>query len=865
MKKGLWRRDWFTGLMATIAVLVLAVSSDIPGSLERSAYDWAVRNSSGTPAANIAVIAIDEPSIAGIGRWPWSRQIHAQLIDLLAASNAKVIAYTALFLEEQVDPGLDAIRNVLDYYVESDLAVTAAAIPNASQRRKIEKSLTQLETMLFDSEAALNTDLALQTSVENAGNVVIPMLFRIGTPLGNPDAPLPDYVRQYAVDNFVSNADTLTHEQYPVPADTAYVPIPAIGLPAAGIGHLTANPDIDGSIRSDPLFINYYQSLYPSFALTIAANSLNLTPNDVQAQLGVGVTVGNLKIATDPALQMNTFFYSDEDGQTAFPADSFVDVIRGKIPAQKYAGKIVLVGATASGLGDNQVTPIDARMPPVVTLAHSVSSILNEDFFVKPSWAGWVTASIFLVVACYLLFAIPLLNAGVAATISVLILGALIAGHFVLMTVYATWIELMLPALLLVIGHLTITTKRFFATERGKQHSDAESAESNRMLGLAFQGQGQLDMAFDKFRKCPLDNSIMEILYNLALDFERKRQFSKAGEVFHHMSKHDAAYRDVSQRIKRAENMENTVMLTSGGGGAGASLLLDVDGIEKPKLGRYEIDKELGKGAMGIVYQGQDPKISRVVAIKTLALAQEFEEDELEDVKQRFFREAETAGRLNHPNIVTIYDAGEEHDLAYIAMEFLQGHEMTRYTKADNLLPIPLLMGLICKAAEALDYAHQQNIAHRDIKPANMMFEPKSRTLKITDFGIARITDASKTKTGMVLGTPSYMSPEQLSGKKIDGRSDLFSLGVMFYQMLSGKLPFRGDSMAALMYHIANEAHESVITHRGDLPTCIGAIVDKLLEKDIDKRYQSGAELAKDLRTCGKSFIRRKGDEQAGH
>jgi len=175
-----------------------------------------------------------------------------------------------------------------------------------------------------------------------------------------------------------------------------------------------------------------------------------------------------------------------------------------------------------------------------------------------------------------------------------------------------------------------------------------------------------------------------------------------------------------------------------------------------------------------------------------MALSQEFEADELQEVKERFFREAETAGRLNHPNIVTIFDAGEEHDLAFIAMEFLKGKDLAPYIKPDNLLPLPKVLSIIQRVADALSYAHTNNVVHRDIKPANIMYELESDTVKVTDFGIARITDSSKTKTGMVLGTPSYMSPEQLAGKKIAGHSDLFSLGVTLYQMASGHLPFTG-------------------------------------------------------------------------
>jgi serine/threonine-protein kinase len=392
-------------------------------------------------------------------------------------------------------------------------------------------------------------------------------------------------------------------------------------------------------------------------------------------------------------------------------------------------------------------------------------------------------------------------------------------------------------------------------TEKGKESSDADYAESNRMLGLAFQGQGQLDMAFDKFRKVPLDDSLMDVLYNLGLDFERKRQFNKAEAVFKYMSEHNPKFRDLEQRLAQAKTMSETIILGGSSGRSNDSTMkLDQAGIAKPMLGRYQIEKEQGKGAMGVVYLGKDPKISRVVAIKTMALAQEFEPDELEDVKARFFREAETAGRLNHPNIVTMYDAGEEHDLAYIAMEFLKGKDLVSYTKPDALLPLPQVLSIMARVADALGYAHGLNVVHRDIKPANIMYDAESDTVKVTDFGIARITDSSKTKTGMVLGTPSYMSPEQLSGAKIEGHSDLFSLGVSLYQLACGKLPFEGDSMAQLMFRIANEPPKDILSIKADIPPCVVAIINKALAKKVEERYESGAAMADAIRQCASSL-----------
>jgi len=335
------------------------------------------------------------------------------------------------------------------------------------------------------------------------------------------------------------------------------------------------------------------------------------------------------------------------------------------------------------------------------------------------------------------------------------------------------------------------------------------------------------------------------------LDYERKRLFSKAKSIYDYMSAFDSSFRDIKKRAARAHSLEENLLLGSNGATTpGATLVLSGNGIEKPMLGRYQIESELGKGSMGSVYLGKDPKISRTVAIKTMALSQEFEDDKLDEVRERFFREAKTAGRLTHPNIVTIYDAGEEHDLAYIAMEFLKGGDLSKYTKSHTLLSVPQVLSIIKRAADGIDYAHSNNVVHRDIKPANLMWDPKTDTLKITDFGIAHITDSSKTKTGTILGTPAYMSPEQLSGKKVTGQSDIFSLGTMLFQLVTGKLPFTADSMAAVMYKIANEQHPKPESINPGVPKCVSIVINRAMAKDTLKRYKRGSEMAADIDKC---------------
>ena len=842
-KAAIWKTDWFLGVVISLLFLFSA-QSDLIQSLERKAYDVGVSATDRSPSPRIAIIAIDQQSIDNIGRWPWPRDVHARMIDKLAQAQSKVVGTTIFFAEPQIDPGLAYINKLLA--IESQVR-SAAAIPPAEgeQLPPAAESLDAFSAVLREAEAALNTDRQLAESVARAGNVALPMLFLDGEPQGRPDKPLPEFVRLMALKN-VEGSEPLP----PLTLDVSAGVIEPLGKVAAAVGHLNPSIDRDGGLRVQPLVMTHFDQLYPSLPLLIAAKSLNLGVDDIRVKLGESVTLGRLKVATDPGLGMYSFYYQGEGGKPPFPVDSFFDVMSGKIPLDKYRDRIVLIGQTAPGIGNFYATPVSPAMSSVEVMAHGLSSILQEHFFVSPSWAWAAEFGVFLLIALYLIVLLPRLKAGLGAGVTAALFVALLATHFVLMTGQLMWLQLMLPATLLLVGHLLLTTKRFLVTERGKVKSDEQSAESNRMLALAFQGQGQLDMAWDKFRQVPLSDAVMENLYNLALDFERKRQFNKAESVFRHMADFNPTFKDLETRVKRAKAMSETVMLGGSGGGRTNTSILEDGTVEKPMLGRYQVEKELGKGAMGVVYLGRDPKINRVVAIKTMALSQEFDEEELADVKERFFREAETAGRLNHPNIVTIFDAGEEHDLAYIAMEFLKGRDLVPQTKPGHLMPLPKVMDIAARVADALAYAHGNNVVHRDVKPANIMYEAESDQVKVTDFGIARITDSSRTKTGMVLGTPSYMSPEQLAGKKIDGRSDLFSLGVMLFQMVCGKLPFEGDSMAQLMFRIANEQHPDIRDLRPDVPDCLSAIIDRALAKDADARYQSGNDMAADLRTC---------------
>ena len=269
---------------------------------------------------------------------------------------------------------------------------------------------------------------------------------------------------------------------------------------------------------------------------------------------------------------------------------------------------------------------------------------------------------------------------------------------------------------------------------------------------------------------------------------------------------------------------------------------------EPRKFGRYEVVAELGKGAMGTVYQARDPMLNRTVAIKTVNM--DLDRDEVADYEARFYQEARAAGGLNHPNIVTIYDIGKTGTIAYMAMELLEGNELRSIMAQGKVPSVAQAIEIAAQAAEGLGYAHDHDVVHRDIKPANLMIV-RDGLVKITDFGIARMRSSEvRTQTGVVLGSPRYMSPEQVVGKRAEPRSDIFSLGVILYEMVTGKAPFTGEDVSAIMFQILNFVPPPPSSINPDAPEMLDFIVAKALAKSPGDRYASAREMASDLREC---------------
>ncbi len=272
-------------------------------------------------------------------------------------------------------------------------------------------------------------------------------------------------------------------------------------------------------------------------------------------------------------------------------------------------------------------------------------------------------------------------------------------------------------------------------------------------------------------------------------------------------------------------------------------------------LGRFEILGEIGKGAMGVVYLAHDPRIQRKIAIKMVSIPPGVSAEEARESRHRFVREAQAAGKLTHPNIITIYDVVEEQELSYITMEYIEGETMEAYTKPLTLLPLNRVLPILAQACAALDYAHRNQVIHRDIKPANLMLM-KGDLLKITDFGLAKSPQANLTQEGVLIGTPNYMSPEQISGRPMDGRSDFFSLGVVLYELLTGERPFSGDTISTIIYRILYEEPRPPRIVNAKLPPTFDHIVRRALAKEPSERYQTGAEFVDALNNYSTSHLR---------
>ena len=829
----------YPGLFFGLAITLFFLWIDLSGikfldSLELKFYDimMGFRIEPETDS-EILIVDIDNDSIEKLGRWPWPRCLLAECLKKIDDGRPRVIGLNIILSEPDGERVINEFRALEKLYAKTVLTYTG------------EKGLDFLQT-LRKTRAALDNDRQFADALKSSGKVVLPSFFKNSKIKINGSKPSAAMVKQ-SIQN-VNNPDNLQCSM----ADEIVLPIPAFLKASKGTGHINLAYDIDGTARRERLLYEYRGLYIPSYTLRLTAEYLNIPVRKIHADIGSAIYLGSFEI---PVTLNSELLISFKGGRGSFKTYSFFDVINDKIPLSIFKNKIVLISPSAAGIINPLSTPTETYMPLGEFTANTIWAMLNKKFIQQLEWGLYLKLCITIFLGLIITFVWPSMKALTSGITFIFFLAILVGAAVYFFVFKDMWLQMTYPFLQLIAGYIGVVSIQSFVAETGREKFEGESAETNRQLGISFQSQGMLDMAFDKLRRVPVDDQMKDILYNLALDYERKRQYNKAASVYEYIEKYDEKFKDVAEKKKKLLLASETMMFGDNylGGGSGDGTIMPENFDTRPTLGRYEIIKKLGKGAMGIVYLGKDPRINRTTAIKTFKFSEEYEPEKVERLKEKFFREAESAGALSHPNIVTIYDAGDEHDLAYIAMEFLEGNDLGEYTKKGNLLPMRKVIDYGADIAEALDYAHEQGVIHRDIKPANIMLL-KNYVIKITDFGIARITGSSQTQTGIVKGTPYYMAPEQIAGKKVDGRADIFSLGTMLFQLLTGQVPFKGENPAELMHKIMNMPHPNPKKINPDIVTPLVSILNKAMEKDREKRYQKAGHMAYHLKKLGKSL-----------
>ena len=825
-------KDFVPGIIiAAIFIFLSFISFGAFESLERILYGIEMRLalSPSMGASKIAIVNIDEKSIDKLGSWPWPRSLIAEMITILKDNGARLIGLNIDLSEKEKNQGLEEIKGLYNEIIS---------------KTEPEKTDTWLLNRLDEIEEVLDNDNHLIQAIKESGNVILPVTGTFGA--YDSELILTDNNIYLDKNRMKLTGIQLSNKNY-VSVRDLKTPYYELSMSSHGLGHIDLSPAYLMDGRSHLMFFDFRGHIIPSMPLRIALEYIGEKYDELSVQTK-GIQLSKSFIPATNGKMLIRF----KGGMRSFPYYSFVDILNVKKVPAVFDDKIVLLDYTAEG-GSTINTPVDHKMPRVEFIANTIDNLLAADYLRRPSVMPYIEALFLLLLIMSFSIALPPVTYINRISILLgLLLFVIILGVISFLTLNI-WFKTVYICLAMVALYVEIFISDLISTQRQMKIKSKEFMESNRMLGLSFQSQGLLDLAFEKFRKCPLDASMKDVIYNLGLDYERKRMINKAISVYEYIAQNDDRFRDIDDRISKLKKVIGAMPVTSLKGKKEEKIIV-VEGLEiKPTVGRYEIVREIGHGAMGVVYEARDPKINRLLAIKTIRFSDEFEEDRVKEIRKRFFKEAEIAGKLSHPSIVSIYDVGEDYELTYLAMEFLEGVDLRQHCKKGDLLPLRKVLDIVSEVAIALDYAHSQEVIHRDVKPGNIMLL-KNGKIKVTDFGIAKAISSTQTKSGVVLGTPNYMSPEQVNGLKIDGRSDLFSLGAVLFELLTGQVPFQGKNMTNLLYQITQVRHPSARDINPKVPKVCDQIINKALEKDPENRFQNGTEFAKYLRATIKKM-----------
>ncbi len=811
-------RPRLAGALLLTAIIVGLLAN--LGNLENRVYDWFQQYQYQAGSTQILLITVDSSSAATPDAW--SAEGFGAAVDKLSSMGAKAITATQPLKLPEVPPA-------------EQIAALAELEKQATRSGEAAGELKRLTAQLAGFRKNYDDQQLLTRRLKSAGNVVLPLsgsAFSDALKLA-PECAMHSVNQQGAEPGSVAAVAV---------ADIVVAPPAQICDASRAVGYSEPWRD-QQSAHATRLLVDANGVLLPSLSMATLAVANDRSNQNIVVASTTALTLDDRVFHTGPGFEVLSRFYNNRGNEPVFSTIAFSDLLAGNVDPAVVQDKIVLVG----DLLVDESSQTNELAAPLLLTATTLSNLLEGDYVLRPTWLRWLEYAMLVAILLIVVMWLPAMP----------LVGASLVG-----LVLAT-IVLSIEAWLLVSAHIWVQlgTASLFAalavwiasTLRGMRPATPVTTIRNTPVVNKVGGApDELDLQFSVLRQQPLTDDTKEKMYQIAFHHGRAEEFAKAERVLRYIFQHDPDYKDVARLLEKLSGQKHYTPLNKAT--QPAETRTPVAKAGQKMLGRYTIERKLGEGAMATVYLAQDSKIGRKVAIKTVALAEEFDDAKLAEARQQFMREAESAGRLNHPNIIAIYDVGEDSDVSYLAMEYFDGVSLLKHAQPDDLLPASWVLELMARAADALDYAHRQGVVHRDIKPANLMYHATSDELKITDFGIARLTDTSRTKTGIILGTPSFMSPEQLMASGVTGQSDLYSLGVTLYQLLTGMAPFRADSIPKLMDKIMREDARPVTEIRTNLPKCVDSIIRTALAKNPEDRYSSGRAMAMSLRECAKDF-----------
>jgi serine/threonine-protein kinase len=837
-------------LLISVLVVILYVNDLGPmSSLQQSLNDWLTGlTAPDGKRPNVVIVEIDQKAEETYGEWPWDHDLIADLLAAIGGAQPRALI-------ADVDLSEDAAQDSAGH--TGILAGQLSWIPNI----------------------VLPYDIALST-------------FRSGR-TNNPE---------YLFDNSlaVDNRSGVLEENASLLVRKVFLPAEKLLATKPRLGFEYTMPDADRTMRHQALVMNYEGYYYPSLELAAAATYLKIPPDQVTVVENEMILIGTQrKVPISEGSQYYTRHYPPE----AFVTYSAAEVLAEGFDFDRLKGKAVLVGSEEDSRSQLFETPADDATPTLTVKANVIENIINDQMIEVANGVSVLLMIALFAAGAVCAFVLPM----VKMKLRFLILGGgliIAAGVTYYLAAYSSlliqssylFLELMLfavaaPFMDTVARKARAVTAKHEDSEgssaRAKAKTDPTEVERAPVRELKENpAGGSISMATvtqsaETGEQTPETSSVTD--NDKTVPFEDPQAISledDPAETSSETTAEDDAPPDLDPGQVVLEEDDDLIITQNSqeleGESDSAGIIApdesptDVTSAERTEteaapslsdsnkkvptsLGRYQVSGLLGKGAMGNVYKGVDPAISRPVALKTIRLDFVSDPEEEAELKERLHREAQAAGKLSHPNIVTIYDVGSEGQLQYIAMEYLEGRTLEDMIKKKVQFNFRILAQIIMQICGALQYAHEREIIHRDIKPANIMIL-RDYQVKVMDFGIARVESHSMTKTGIAMGTPNYISPEQLRGQSIDKRADLFSLGVVIYELLVGKRPFRGENITSLIYSVLNHEPEKPSNVNPQVPLLFDHIISKALQKDPKSRYQKASELVADLTDFVEAF-----------